>query len=265
LELLWAKTPQEAERLAGNLKSMNESRKEMTLQQVDVGIRKVEESDLIRDKVLVVYLSDCHESLAGIIAGRIREHYHKPAFVLTDTIGGVKGSGRSIEAYSMYDELVRCADLLDQFGGHPMAAGLSLHKENVEKLRRRLNQNCSLQEEDFVEKVTIDVAMPISYIHRGLIDELDLLQPFGKGNPKPLFAQKNLSVLECRVFGKNRNVVKMKIMDENGASIDGVYFGDSQGFVERVEQEERLSIVYYPTVNVYQGRSTLQVVVSYYR
>lgn len=265
LELLWAKDHQEAAHLAGDLKSMNESRKEMTLQQVEIGIQKVEESDLQYDKVLVLYLPDCHESLAGIIAGRLREHFHKPAFVLTYTSGGVKGSGRSIEAYSMYDELVKCKDLLHKFGGHPMAAGLSLDAANVENLRSRLNDNCALNENDFVEKVTIDVAMPISYIHKGLIDELELLQPFGKGNSKPLFAQKDVKALQCRIFGKNKNVVKMKIIDNNGFSIDAVYFGEAQEFVERADQEELLSIAYYPTINVYQGRSTLQIVISHYR
>lgn len=265
LKLLWAQHREEAARLAGDLKSLNESRKEMTLQGVGEGIRMVEETSLLEDRVLVVYLPECHESLAGIIAGRLRERYHKPALVLTRTETCVKGSGRSIEAYSMYEELVKCKDLLSKFGGHPMAAGLSLEEENVPRLRKRLNECCLLTPDDLVEKVTIDVAMPISYVRKGLIAELELLQPFGKGNTKPLFAQKGVKVLNCRIFGKNNNVVKMRIMDESGFAMDGVYFGDGEAFVERVRESGPISIIYYPTINVYQGKETVQIVISHYR
>ena len=265
LKLLWAQQREEAAKLAGDLKNLNESRKEMTLQGVSEGIRMVEETSLSEDRVLVVYLPDCHESLAGIIAGRLRERYHKPTLVLTRTEACVKGSGRSIEAYSMYEELVKCKDLLSKFGGHPMAAGLSLEEENVPRLRKKLNQCCRLTPDDLVEKVTIDVAMPISYVHKGLIAELELLQPFGKGNTKPLFAQKDIKVLNCRIFGKNNNVVKMRIMDEKGFAMDAVYFGEGETFVERVRESGSLSIIYYPSINVYQGKETLQIVISHYQ
>lgn len=265
LMLLWAQQREEAARLAGDLKSLNESRKEMTLQGVSEGIRMVEETSLLEDRVLVVYLPECHESLAGIIAGRLREKYHKPTLVLTRTKECVKGSGRSIEAYSMYEELVKCKDLLSKFGGHPMAAGLSLEEENVPRLRKKLNECCLLAPDDLVEKVTIDVAMPISYVGKGLIAELELLQPFGKGNTKPLFAQKGIKVLNCRIFGKNNNVVKMRIMDENGFTMDAVYFGEGEVFVERVRESGSLSIIYYPAINVYQGKETLQIVISHYQ
>jgi len=265
LKLLWAQNREEAASLAGDLKSLNESRKEMTLQGVSEGIQMVEETSLSEDRVLVVYLPECHESLAGIIAGRLRERYHKPTLVLTRAEECVKGSGRSIEAYSMYEELVKCKDLLSKFGGHPMAAGLSLDEENVPRLRKKLNEYCRLTPDDLVEKVTIDIAMPISYVHKRLIAELELLQPFGKGNTKPLFAQKGIKVLNCRIFGKNNNVVKMRIMDEKGFAMDAVYFGEGETFVEQVRESGLLSIIYYPTINVYQGKETLQLVISNYR
>lgn len=226
LKLLCAKTREEAAKLAGDLKDLNESRKELTRQGEAKAIELVETSPLQNDKVLVVYLPDCHESLAGIIAGRLREHFHKPSFVLTRSEEGVKGSGRSIEAYSMYEELCKCKELMTKFGGHPMAAGLSLAgEEMIEPFRRALNDNSTLTEEDFVEKVVIDVPMPITYITKNLIRQLSLLEPFGKGNMKPLFAQKGLTVLNYRIFGKNRNVVKVQLADAGGYQMDGVYFG----------------------------------------
>lgn len=265
LQLLCSKERVQAAELAGDLKSLNESRKELTIQGVEAAIELVESSTLSEDRVLVVYLQSCHESLAGIIAGRLRERYHKPSFVLTRTDEGVKGSGRSIEAYSMYEELVKCKELLVKFGGHPMAAGLSLKEEDVPRLRRMLNEHCRLREEEMVEKVVIDVPMPVHYISKKLVRELELLQPFGKGNTKPVFAQKQLKVLNHRIFGKNNNVVKMKVMDEQGFAIDAVYFGDSAAFVERIAQAAPLSAVYYPSINEYQSRETLQIVISYYQ
>ena len=225
LKLLCEQDPVEAARLAGDLIALNESRKAMTEQGKEEAIEKVENSDLKNDRVLVIYLPDCHESLAGIIAGRIRELYNKPVFVLTKGEKSAKGSGRSIEAYSMYEELVKCGDFLEQFGGHPMAAGLSIKEENIERFRKRLNENCILTEEDLRPKIVIDVPMPVSYISRELVEQLSLLEPFGKGNVKPLFAQKNLSVLNLRIFGKNHNVAKMKLTDGSGTSVDAVYFG----------------------------------------
>ncbi len=264
LKLLCEQDPVEAARLAGDLIALNESRKAMTEQGKEEAIEKVENSDLKNDRVLVIYLPDCHESLAGIIAGRIRELYNKPVFVLTKGEKSAKGSGRSIEAYSMYEELVKCRDFMEQFGGHPMAAGLSIKEENIERFRKRLNENCTLTEEDLRPKVVIDVPMPVSYISRELVEQLSLLEPFGKGNVKPLFAQKNLSVLNLRIFGKNHNVAKMKLTDGSGTSVDAVYFGEAEKFAEFVKSHERISVTYYPEINSYQGRETLQAVIRNY-
>ena len=265
LALLRAKTEREADMLAGDLKALNESRRDMTDRVVDEAMAKVEQTDIRGDKVLVIYLPDCHESLAGLVAGRVRENYFRPVFVLTDSEDGVKGSGRSIESYSMYEELTGCGDLLTKFGGHPMAAGLSLEEENVETFRRKLNERSGLSQEDLVEKVSIDVPMPIHYIRKDLVRELSLLEPFGKGNEKPLFAQKNLWISQLRVFGKNRNVVKMRLTDENGYPMDGVYFGDGDAFAEEARGKQKIAIVYYPDINVYQGRESLQVIIRHYQ
>lgn len=264
LKLLCEQDSVEAARLAGDLVALNESRKAMTEQGKEEAVEKVENSDLKNDRVLVIYLPDCHESLAGIIAGRIRELYNKPVFVLTKGEKSAKGSGRSIEAYSMYEELVKCRDFMEQFGGHPMAAGLSIKEDNIERFRKRLNENCTLTEEDLRPKIVIDVPMPVSYISRELVEQLSLLEPFGKGNVKPLFAQKNLSVLNLRIFGKNHNVAKMKLTDGSGASVDAVYFGEAEKFTEFVKSHERISVTYYPEINSYQGRETLQAVIRNY-
>ena len=264
LELLLADNLEDAMKLADDLYDLNQSRKAMTEQGKEQAIQSIEDNGLNEDRILVVYLPDCHESLAGIIAGRIRETYHKPVFVLTKGSDGVKGSGRSIEAYSMYEELVKCGDLLTQFGGHPMAAGLSMEEKNVEPFRRRLNANCTLTEQELIPKIMIDVPMPISYLSRQLTEQLKVLEPFGKGNTKPLFAQKNLHAVGLRVLGRNQNVVKMLLMDENGTKMDAVYFGEAQEFVEFVQTHETISVTYYPEINVYQGRETLQVVVRNY-
>lgn len=265
LQLLLADSREEAAVLAGDLKNLNESRKEMTAQGLEKAIEQVEFTSMMEDTVLVVFLPECHESLAGIIAGRLRERYHKPSFVLTRGEEGVKGSGRSIESYSMYEKLCECKEYLTKFGGHPMAAGLSLEEENVERFRRKLNEQSGLTEEDLVEKVTIDVPMPIHYIRKDLVQELSLLEPFGKGNEKPLFAQKNLWISQMRVFGKNRNVVKMRLTDENGYPMDGVYFGNGDEFAEEGRGKRKISIVYYPDINMYQGRESLQVIIRHYQ
>lgn len=265
LQLLLADSGEEAAVLAGDLKNLNESRKEMTAQGLEKAIEQVESTSMMEDTVLVVFLPECHESLAGIIAGRLRERYHKPSFVLTRGEEGVKGSGRSIESYSMYEKLCECKEYLTKFGGHPMAAGLSLEEENVERFRRKLNEQSGLTEEDLVEKVTIDVPMPIHYIRKDLVQELSLLEPFGKGNEKPLFAQKNLWISQMRVFGKNRNVVKMRLTDENGYPMDGVYFGNGDEFAEEGRGKRKISIVYYPDINMYQGRESLQVIIRHYQ
>ena len=265
LQLLLADSREEAAVLAGDLKNLNESRKEMTAQGLEKAIEQVESTSMMEDTVLVVFLPECHESLAGIIAGRLRERYHKPSFVLTRGEEGVKGSGRSIESYSMYEKLCECKEYLTKFGGHPMAAGLSLEEENVERFRRKLNEQSGLTEEDLVEKVMIDVPMPIHYIRKDLVQELSLLEPFGKGNEKPLFAQKNLWISQMRVFGKNRNVVKMRLTDENGYPMDGVYFGNGDEFAEEGSGKRKISIVYYPDINMYQGRESLQVIIRHYQ
>lgn len=264
LELLLADNMEDAMKLADDLYDLNQSRKAMTEQGKEQAIQSIEENNLGKDRVLVVYLPDCHESLAGIIAGRIREAYNKPMFVLTKGVDGVKGSGRSIEAYSMYEELVKCSDLLTQFGGHPMAAGLSMEEKNVELFRRRLNDNCTLTEQDLIPKIMIDVPMPISYLSKKLTEQLKVLEPFGKGNSKPLFAQKNLRAVGIRVLGRNRNVAKMLLIDENGIKMDAVYFGEAQEFVDFVQAHDTISVTYYPEINVFQGRENLQVVIKNY-
>ena len=264
LELLLADNMEDAMKLADDLYDLNQSRKAMTEQGKGQAIQSIEENNLGKDRVLVVYLPDCHESLAGIIAGRIREAYNKPVFVLTKGSDGVKGSGRSIEAYSMYEELVKCSDLLTQFGGHPMAAGLSMEEKNIELFRRRLNDNCTLTEQDLIPKIMIDVPMPISYLSKKLTEQLKVLEPFGKGNSKPLFAQKNLRAVGIRVLGRNRNVAKMLLIDENGIKMDAVYFGEAQEFVDFVQAHDTISVTYYPEINVFQGRENLQVVIKNY-
>ena len=254
LELLLADNMEDAMKLADDLYDLNQSRKAMTEQGKEQAIQSIEENNLGKDRVLVVYLPDCHESLAGIIAGRIREAYNKPVFVLTKGADGVKGSGRSIEAYSMYEELVKCSDLLTQFGGHPMAAGLSMEEKNVELFRRRLNDNCTLTEQDLIPKIMIDVPMPIYYLSKKLTEQLKVLEPFGKGNSKPLFAQKNLRAVGIRVLGRNRNVAKMLLIDENGIKMDAIYFGEAQEFVDFVQAHDTISVTYYPAINGFQGR-----------
>ena len=264
LRLLCTEDADRAAKEAGDLVALNQSRKAMTEKGREEAERIIESQGLSSDRVLVVYLPECHESLAGIIAGRLREKYYKPSFVLTKAEKGAKGSGRSIEAYSMYDELVKCSDLLEQFGGHPMAAGLSLAEENIDAFRKRLNEVCTLTEEELVPKVVIDVPMPISYLSRTLTEQLSVLEPFGKGNSKPLFAQKGLRVLNLRIFGKNQNVAKMCLMDGQGNSVDAVYFGAAREFEQYVQQKELISVTYYPEINVYQGRESLQAVIRNY-
>lgn len=264
LQLLQCQDAGEAARLAGDLKALNDSRKALTEKGKDAAIQLIENTDLKKDLVLVVYLPECHESLAGIIAGRIREKYNRPVFVLTKGEKGVKGSGRSIQQYSMFEELVKCGDLLDQYGGHPMAAGLSLPEENVSLLRKRLNEQCNLKEEDLIPKVIIDVPMPISYISTKLVEQLSLLEPFGKGNTKPLFAQKNVKAINSRVIGKNHNVTKLQLMDEQGYVIEAVYFGNIPEFMDFLSARDKISVTYYPEINRYQGRETLQVIIQNY-
>ena len=264
LALLNAKTKEEAARLAGDLTALNQSRKALTEKGKEEAIRIIETTELKNDRVLVVYLPDCHESLAGIIAGRIREKYHRPAFVLTGGETSAKGSGRSIESYSMYEELVKCADLMIQFGGHPMAAGLSIEEKNIEEFRRRLNVNCTLTDEELRPKIVIDVPMPVSYITKELVEQISLLEPFGKGNTKPVFAQKNLRVLDHSIIGKNKNVVKLKLLDPQGISVEGIYFGEAEDFVNFIREKDSISVTYYPEINRFRGRESLQIIIQNY-
>ena len=264
LALLNAKTKEEAARLAGDLTALNQSRKALTEKGKEEAIRIIETTELKNDRVLVVYLPDCHESLAGIVAGRIREKYHRPAFVLTGGETSAKGSGRSIESYSMYEELVKCADLMIQFGGHPMAAGLSIEEKNIEEFRRRLNVNCTLTDEELRPKIVIDVPMPVSYITKELVEQISLLEPFGKGNTKPVFAQKNLRVLDHSIIGKNKNVVKLKLLDPQGISVEGIYFGEAEDFVNFIREKDSISVTYYPEINRFRGRESLQIIIQNY-
>ena len=281
LELLRAKTKKEADILAGDLKALNDSRKDMTADAVEQAKEQVELSAMKEDRVLVIYLPDCHESLAGIVAGRIRESYYKPVFVLTDAEEGVKGSGRSIDGYHMYEEQNKCKHLLTKFGGHRLAAGLSLEKENVDTLREMLNANCRLTEEDLKEKVTIDMEMSFANVTEKMVEELSLLEPFGKGNTKPVFAARNVKVLNGRVLGKNRNVLKMQVQDTAGTVIEAMLFQKVEEFLKEIEDvygthsvemflqgrqaDIRLALTYYPDINEYMGRKTPQIVISHYR
>lgn len=266
LELLRAETKREADILAGDLKALNDSRKDMTAKAVEDALRQVEETELRNDRVLVIFLPKCHESLAGIVAGRVREKFYKPVFVLTDAEDGIKGSGRSIESYSMYEELTKCKSVLTKYGGHPMAAGLSLEKENVEVLRKLLNEKCTLTEKELTEKVVIDMELPFSCVTEAFVEELSLLEPFGKGNTKPVFAARQVEIIQPRILGKNRNVIKARAIDAGRVEIDAMYFGDTEEFLRMLHSKGgRLSITYYPGVNEYMGNRSLQIVITHYQ
>lgn len=280
LNLFLQEDVKKASEIAAELVDLNAQRKDMTAEGVELAMQQVEEGNT-GEKVLVVYLPDVHESLAGIIAGRIREACHKPTFVLTKSEDGVKGSGRSIEAYSMYEELCKCQELFTKFGGHPMAAGLSLPEANVEIFREKINDCCGLTEEDFIPKIKIDIPMPVDYPDIPLVNELLLLEPFGKANVKPQFADKNLGIDRAVVVGKNQNVLKLTLKTERGKSISAVYFGDVEEFREyygrkygenEVQQAFlgrtngiRMSVVYYPEINRYQGNESIQIVIKNYQ
>lgn len=265
LELLNARTRRDAVMLAEDLKALNDSRKEMTERGVAEAVNLIETTSLKDDRVLVVYLPDCHESIAGIIAGRIRERYYRPVFVLTKAEEGVKGSGRSIEAYDMFAQMCRCRALFTKFGGHKLAAGLSLEERNVQRFRETINALCDLTGEDLQEKVSIDMQLPFPYITEQLVQELELLEPFGKGNPKPLFAGKDLRVISPRIFGKNRNVLKCRLEDTHGNQMEAVYFGDVEKCLKTMEEKKTMAFTYYPSVNEYMGRRTMQVTIVGYQ
>ncbi len=268
---------------AADLKNLNDSRKKMTEDGVAAAKKQIEEKGLMTDNILILYLPEAHESLAGIIAGRIKEQYHRPVFVLTKGEEGIKGSGRSIEAYDMYGELTKCRELFTKYGGHKMAAGLSMAKEeDIASLLQKLNQNCRLTEEDFEEVIHIDVPMPLSYISKDFIRELSYLEPFGTGNPRPLFAQKNISLISGKAIGRKKSVGKYVISDETGGNYDMIYFGDLQKLNEflvnkygketvdrlyqsRLEQgEAHITMAYYPDINYFAGRERIQIVMQHY-
>ena len=264
LKLLLADQKESAIILATELADLNEERKQMTADGLDAAVEMIQAQALDQQKVMVVYLKDLHESLAGIVAGRIRELYHHPVFVLTKAEDGVKGSGRSIETYSMYEELCKCQDLFTKFGGHKMAAGLSIPEEKVQEFTERINANATLTEDDFIPKILIDVPMPLAYVNRQLVEELKVLEPFGKGNAKPVFADKNIRIRDKRIVGKNRNVVKLTIQDMAGGTYPAVYFGDAETMMQFLETKDVISIVYYPEINSYMGREEIQFVISNY-
>lgn len=265
LELLNASNWREAVTLAADLKELNDSRKEMTEEGVEEAVRQIESSSWKDDQVLVVYLPECHESIAGIIAGRIKERYYRPTFVLTRGETGVKGSGRSIEAYDMFAEMSRCRELFTKFGGHKLAAGLSLEEEKVEVFRKRINELADLTEEDLQMKVSIDMRLPFPYINEELIHELKILEPFGKGNGKPLFAESKLRVIQPRIFGKNQNVLKCRLEDQQGNQMEAVYFGEVEDCLRQMEKKQIMSFTYYPSINEYMGRRTIQLTIVNYQ
>lgn len=264
MELFLCTELREAVVIATDLKALNESRKELTEQGVKEAVRQMEAGEHGTDKVMVIYLPDCHESIAGIIAGRLREKYAHPFFVLTKAEEGLKGSGRSIEAYHMYEGLHGVEDLLTKYGGHRLAAGLSLEEKNLEELRRRLNADCHLTEEDFVHKILIDVPMPLSYVNMQFVESLSLLEPFGNGNKKPVFACKDVPISHVQLRGKNKNVAGFLLTDETGRKLDGIYFGEAERFYEEMQGRQSLQIVYYPDINEFRGNRSLQIVVTNY-
>ena len=281
LRLFISESPEEAAEIADELVVLNEERKEMTRQGVEEAKQLVEEGGYEKDPILILYLPDVHESIAGIIAGRIREYYYRPTFILTKAEDGVKGSGRSTEEYSMYEQMCKCSNLLTKFGGHPMAAGLSLPEENVELFRKQMNENCPFRAEEIVQTIHIDVPMPVDYVTNALVEEFSILAPFGKDNPKPVFADRNLKISRMWVIGKNQNVLRMTLVSEQGRPLSAIYFGDIEAMrtylveqygtqeVEKAfhgrENNMQISIVYSPKINTYKDSETLQFEIQYYR
>ncbi len=281
LRLFISEKPEEAAEIAEELVVLNEERKEMTRQGVEEAKQLVEEGGYENDPVLILYLPDVHESIAGIIAGRIREYYYRPTFILTKGEDGVKGSGRSTEKYSMYEQMCKCSDLLTKFGGHPMAAGLSLPEENVEAFRKQMNENCPFRAEEMVQTIHIDVPMPVDYVTNALVEEFSILAPFGKDNPKPVFADRNLKISRMWIVGKNQNVLRMTLISKQGRPLSAIYFGDIEAMqtylmeqygtqeVDKAfhgrENSMQISIVYSPKLNTYKDSETLQFEIQYYR
>ncbi len=262
VELLLAKNKADADRLAGDLKAFNDERKKLTAEQTQAAIELVENTSLKDDNVLVVYLPKCHESIAGIIAGRLREKYYKPTLVITESEEGLKGSGRSIEGYNMFEHLLSVGDLMTKFGGHPMAAGVSLKPDKLETFRKKLNEQANLTEKELTPVEMIDVPMPLDYISEELIEQLSVLEPFGNGNEKPVFADKNLKVVSKNVIGKNKNVLKLLIKNENGRVFEAVKFGVEETELDEVHINDSISVIYYPSINEYNGKRSVQIVIK---
>ena len=261
IELMLCKNTEEAHNMARELITLNTERKQMTEDETAKAIELVEKNDMLKDRVLVIYLPDCHESIAGIIAGRIKERYYRPTFVITNAEEGAKGSGRSIEGYNMYEEINKCKNVLTKYGGHPMAAGLSLETADIDVFRKMLIDNATLDDSDLIPKTWIDVPMPVGYASMGLVGQLKLLEPFGKGNEKPVFADRDLYVKTASIIGKNRNVLKMQLETKEGYIVQAVQFGISDK--DPVPKAgSRILIVYYPDINVYNGVSSLQIIIK---
>lgn len=281
LRLLLTESAEEGLELANELKELNDLRKSMTSEGVELAIEEIESTSLKEDKILLVYLPECHESLAGIIAGRIKDKYYRPTIVLTNSKDIVKGSARSIEECNIYEELNKCRDLLLKYGGHPLAAGMSLEKANINKLRNGLNSNTNLTHDMLVPTINIDVKLPLSYLAEELVEELKILEPFGKGNSKPVFAQKDIAIKSMVLLGKNKNVLKFKIINEEGAELQALYFGNIDDFFQYMENKHgkdelekmktgryidaKLTVTYYPNINNYMNNRTLQIIIQNYR
>lgn len=261
IELMLCKDNEKAHNMAKELIALNNERKSMTEQETQKAIELVENTGLLKDRVLVVYLKDCHESIAGIIAGRIKERYYRPTFVITNAEDGAKGSGRSIEGYNMYEEINKCKNVLTKYGGHPMAAGLSLAISDIDIFRKMLNDNAILTDEDLIPKMWIDVPMPVSYANIRLVNQLKLLEPFGKGNEKPVFADRNLYVKTASVIGKNKNVLRCQLETEDGTYVPAVQFGINN--IDDIPRAGmRISIIYYPDINTFNGIMSLQIIIK---
>lgn len=261
IELMLCMDNEKAHNMAKELIALNNERKSMTEQETHKAIELVENTGLLKDRVLVIYLKDCHESIAGIIAGRIKERYYRPTFVITNAEDGAKGSGRSIEGYNMYEETNKCKNVLTKYGGHPMAAGLSLAISDIDIFRKMLNDNAILTDEDLIPKMWIDVPMPVSYANIRLVNQLKLLEPFGKGNEKPVFADRNLYVKTASVIGKNKNVLRCQLETEDGTYVPAVQFGINN--IDDIPRAGmRISIIYYPDINTFNGIMSLQIIIK---
>ena len=267
LNMFMSKNSDEANEYAMHLKELNDERKDLTAMNVKVAV-ELAEREYVDDDILVIYLENCHESIAGIIAGRVREALGKPTIILTDAFGEdgmIKGSGRSIESYNMFEALYEVKDIFEKFGGHHMAAGMSLKKDRLDEFRKRLNKNSKLTKEDFIQKIWIDVPLPFSYISHDFVRELEKLEPYGNKNEKPKFARKGIKILSKNILGKNKNVVKMVLEDDDGTRLDGIYFCDGEAFFEELKGNNEIDIIYYPDINEYGGRESLQVIINGYK